>query len=506
MQKLGRYEVLGELGRGAMGVVYRARDPVIDRVVAIKTIDPKLSGDALAHFREGFFREARSAGRLNHPCIVTIYDAGEADDVAFIAMEVLGGPTLRETLDERSLSVSRAVDIAMQVAYGLSFAHEHGVIHRDIKPANIVLVGKRRVKIADFGIAEIATAASTVVRQVAGSPKYMSPEQIKGGEIDGRSDVFSLGAVAYEMLTGRPPFGGDSLNAIMFAVLESDPPPPSAINRRVPPDLDAIVMRMLAKSLDERYANARALYRELRQWQKSRGQDPEAAAAALREKASPAKPAAGDDTVVLPPPAEGAQRLPTWRRAAIGAGAITLLVSAMAAWWIAGRESAEKEREAATLAARVAASPVPPPLGADPPPSIRDAVAPPPAPAGSKPPEAAADTPKPAPRVVRAPPKPAPVASAAAPAPAPAAEPEPVREPPPAAPPPPAAGTIQLAIAPWGQVYIDGKFRGVTPPMTALEVPPGRHSIEIVYHTMPAFRTEVRVDAGATQRIAHRFE
>jgi len=392
----------------------------------------------------------------------------------------------------------------MQVAYGLSFAHEHGVIHRDIKPANIVLVGKRRVKIADFGIAEIATAASTVVRQVAGSPKYMSPEQIKGGEIDGRSDVFSLGAVTYEMLTGRPPFGGDSLNAIMFAVLESDPPPPSTINRRVPPDLDAIVMRMLAKNLDDRYASARALYRDLRQWQKSRGQDPEAAAATQREKTGSAKPAAGDDTVVIPPPEAGMQRLPTWRRAAIGAGAITLLVSAMAAWWIAGRESAEKEREAATLAARVAASPVPPPLAANPLPSIVDVAAS--APAASTAPEAAQATPKPAPRVVRAPPKAAPVAPAAAPAPAPAAEPEPVREPAPAAPPPPAAGTIQLAIAPWGQVYIDGKFRGVTPPMTALELPPGRHSIEIVYHTMPAFRTEVKLDAGATQRIAHRFE
>ena len=198
------------------------------------------------------------------------------------------------------------------------------------------------------------------------------------------------------------------------------------------------------------------------------------------------------------------QRLPTWRRAAIGAGAITLLVSAMAAWWIAGRESAEKEREAATLAARVAASPVPPPLAANPLPSIVDVAAS--APAASTAPEAAQATPKPAPRVVRAPPKAAPVAPAAAPAPAPAAEPEPVREPAPAAPPPPAAGTIQLAIAPWGQVYIDGKFRGVTPPMTALELPPGRHSIEIVYHTMPAFRTEVKLDAGATQRIAHRFE
>jgi serine/threonine-protein kinase len=505
MQKLGRYEVLGELGRGAMGVVYQARDPVIDRVVAIKTIDPKLSGEALDHFREGFFREARSAGRLNHPCIVTIYDAGEADSVAFIAMEVLGGPTLRETLDERSLSVPRAADIAMQVAYGLAFAHEHGVIHRDVKPANIVLVGKRRVKIADFGIAEIATAASTVVRQVAGSPKYMSPEQIKGGEIDGRSDVFSLGAVTYEMLTGRPPFGGDSLNAIMFAVLESDPPPPSTINRRVPPDLDAIVMRMLAKNPDERYANARALYRDLRQWQKSRGQDPEAAPAKQREKPAPApKPAVGDDTVVLPPPRSGRHRMPMWRRAAIGAGAVMVLVSAMAAWWIAGRESVEKEREMAAATARIAAVPAQPPAATSPVPPARDVT--PEAPIPPVPVAATPEPPKPASKAARSKPKVAPPAPVAAPAPAPVVEPEPQREAAPAPPPPPAAGTVQLAIAPWGQVYINGKFRGTTPPMTALELPPGRHSVEIVYHTMPAYRTEVKVDAGATQRIAHRFE
>ena len=505
MQRLGRYEILGELGRGAMGVVYEARDPVIDRVVAIKTIDPKLSGDALANFREGFFREARSAGRLNHPCIVTIYDAGEADRVAFIAMEVLGGPTLRQTLDERSLSVPRAVDIAMQVAYGLSFAHEHGVIHRDIKPANIVLVGTRRVKIADFGIAEIATAASTVVREVAGSPKYMSPEQIKGGEMDGRSDVFSLGTVMYEMLTGRPPFTGDSVSAIMFAVLESDPPPPGKINRRVAPDLDAIVMRMLAKEPDRRYANARELYRDLRRWQKSRGQDPDAPAGKRREAVVAAvKPAAGDDTVIMPP--EGVaphHRMPAWRRAAIGAGAITILVAAMAAWWSAGRESAEHAREVAAAQARMDAQP------AQAPPAMRFAT-PPATPSREvvvdTAPAAEPEIPKPAPKLARTPPKPMPPAPVVTPAPAPVTEPEPPREVVAPPPPPPSAGTIQLAIAPWGQVYVNGKFRGTTPPMTALELPPGRHSVAIVYHTMPAFRTEVNVDAGATQRIAHRFE
>jgi serine/threonine-protein kinase len=501
MQKLGRYEILGELGRGAMGVVYEARDPVIDRVVAIKTIDPKLSGAALANFREGFFREARSAGRLNHPCIVTIYDAGEADGIAFIAMEVLGGRTLREALDERTLPVSRAADIAMQVAYGLSFAHDHGVIHRDIKPANIVLVGKRRVKIADFGIAEMATAASTVVREVAGSPKYMSPEQIKGGAIDGRTDVFSLGSVFYEMLTGRPPFRSDSVNAIMFAVLETDPPPPSTINRRVPRDLDAIVMRMLAKTPDDRYASARALYRDLRRWQKSHGEDPEARAAKRPEQQpAAAKRSVGDDTVIIPP--EGIppdQRMPAWRRAAIGAGAIAILVSAMGAWWLAGRESAEQAIEANAAAARMV------PSAAAPPPPV--VLAPPVREIAADVPIAPESTPaKPAPKAARTAPKPAPPIAVTLPAPAPVVEPEPARDVAPAPPPPPPAGTLQLAIAPWGEVFVNGKSRGVTPPMTTLQLPPGRHRVEIVYHTMPAYRTEVNVDAGGTQRISHRFE
>ncbi|MCX7891572.1 MAG: protein kinase [Burkholderiales bacterium] len=499
MHKLGRYEILGELGRGAMGVVYEARDPVIDRVLAIKTVDPQLSGEALESFRERFFREARSAGRLNHPCIVTIYDAGEADGVSFIAMELLRGPTLREALAGRALPVARAVDVAMQVAYGLAFAHEHGIVHRDVKPANIVLVGKRRVKIADFGIARLSAGGAGTARDVAGSPKYMSPEQIGGGEIDGRSDVFALGAVLYEMLAGRPPFRGDSVNAVMYAVLETDPPPPSTLNRRVPADLDAIVMRMLAKRREDRYESARALYRDLRRWQKAHGERAGSRPSReRREEAPAASPQAGDDTIVLGAPNGGA--LPAWRRAAIGAGAVAVLVAAMGAWWIAGRESAGRAAPE-VVAAQGASLPQPAPDAVPAAPMPATAALPPAAP---EPQAAAKAAPKPAPRPAPKPVAPPPVA---APAPAPVAVAEPPRETARPAPlPAPAKATIQLAIAPWGQVFVDGKFHGTTPPMTALELPPGEHRVTIVHDTLPAYNVAVKVDAGETRRIAHRFD
>ena len=264
--RLGRYELLGELGRGAMGIVYRARDPIIDRVVALKTIDSGRSGEAAASFTERFFQEARSAGRLNHPNIVTIYDAGDAGGQAYIAMEFLEGTGLREMLDEQApLPIARAVEIAGQVARGLAYAHEHGVVHRDVKPANIIILRNRRPKITDFGIARLGEA-DVLAGSRAGSPKYMSPEQIRGdGALDGRSDIFSLGAVLYEMLTGRQPFGGAEVVDIMRTVLQDTPQPPSAHNARVPPELDALVLRMLAKRPDERHPSARWLYRELRQ-------------------------------------------------------------------------------------------------------------------------------------------------------------------------------------------------------------------------------------------------
>src|SRR5262245_15129518 len=336
--KFGRYEILGELGRGAMGVVYRARDPIIDRVVALKTIDLALTGAALASFEERFFQEARSAGRLNHPNIVTIYDAGKADGVAYIAMEFLEGTSLREILDEQPpLSIPRILETVAQIARGLAYAHENGVVHRDIKPANVIVLRNRRPKITDFGIARLGESEGPTSER-AGSPKYMSPEQIRGDvTVDGRSDVFSLGTVLYEMLTGKPPFAGDSVTEIMQAVLEHTPPVPSVVDAHVPPELDGVVMRMLAKRPDDRYPSARSLFRELRRVDEnfSARTEPTAAAAAPIEPdilvpvPAPVRGpvGAGDETLVI---GTGPQPRVSWQRAAVfGAIAAAIAVIAM---------------------------------------------------------------------------------------------------------------------------------------------------------------------------------
>ena len=195
-----------------MGTVYRARDPLIERTVAIKTVSISLLQQEGADAESRFLREAQSAGRLSHPNIVTIYDVGEADGLAYIAMEYLTGMTLRDVINKGQIPLELALDTAVQMAEALAFAHEHGVIHRDIKPANVVVTGQRgHVKLTDFGIAHLVNSNHTQTGQMLGSPRYMSPEQAMGREIDGRSDIFSLGAVLYEMLTGHYAFDGDSL-------------------------------------------------------------------------------------------------------------------------------------------------------------------------------------------------------------------------------------------------------------------------------------------------------
>lgn len=263
---LGRYEIIGELGQGAMGVVYKAKDPLIDRVVAIKTINLNQALEEREEYEQRFYQEARAAGRLSHHNIVTIYDVGESGDVAYIAMEFLEGRELRDVLNERSiLPVAQVLDIVAQVAQGLAYAHEHGIVHRDVKPSNIMIQKDGHVKITDFGIARMASASvRTQTGMVLGSPKYMSPEQVMGKLADQRSDIFSLGIMLYEMLTGRPPFSGENINAIMYQTLNATPPQPSSMNPAVPEMLNFIVAKALAKKLDERYQNAREFADDLR--------------------------------------------------------------------------------------------------------------------------------------------------------------------------------------------------------------------------------------------------
>lgn len=266
ISQLGRYEVLGELGQGAMGVVYKARDPLIDRVVAIKTINLGLALDEKEEYEGRFYQEAKAAGRLNHPNIVTIYDVGKSGDVAYIAMEFLEGRELRDIMNDRGvLPVEQVLDVVAQVAFGLAYAHEHGIVHRDVKPSNIMLVRDGHAKITDFGIARMASSAvRTQTGMVLGSPKYMSPEQVMGKEIDQRSDIFSLGVMLYEMLTGQAPFDGENVNAIMYQTLNVVPAPPNSLNPAVPEMVNFIVAKALAKGLEDRYQNAKDFAVDLR--------------------------------------------------------------------------------------------------------------------------------------------------------------------------------------------------------------------------------------------------
>ena len=267
IETLGRYKILSIIGQGAMGVVYKAVDPMIDRTVAIKTVNLSLNKDELAEYELRFRQEIKAAGRLNHPNIVTIYDVGRNDDMAYMAMEFLEGKELKDILlDSGRPPVATSVDWIAQIAQGLAFAHDNDIVHRDIKPSNIMIVRGGLAKVTDFGIARMpASAVKTMTGLILGSPRYMSPEQVIGHNLDHRTDIFSLGVVLYESLTGLPPFDGDNVNAIMYATVNTVPPAPSNSHPGVPTMLDLIVAKALAKTVDERYQTMREFADDLAQ-------------------------------------------------------------------------------------------------------------------------------------------------------------------------------------------------------------------------------------------------
>ncbi|MGA2423150.1 MAG: serine/threonine-protein kinase [Terriglobales bacterium] len=257
-ERFGRYEILTELGRGAMGVVYKARDPKINRVVAVKTIS--LAGqppEEEREYRERFFREAEAAGRLSHPGIVTIFDVGEEPETRapYIVMEFVGGQTLDKLLsgDDHKLPMDTALQLTLELAEALDCAHGQGVVHRDLKPANILLTEDGHAKIADFGVAKLNLANQTLAGRALGTPAYMSPEQLNGDAVDGRSDLFSLGVVLYTMLTGHRPFQGNSAVTVSFKIVNHDPIAATLLNAELPPGLDYIIARAMAKDPAERY-------------------------------------------------------------------------------------------------------------------------------------------------------------------------------------------------------------------------------------------------------------
>jgi len=262
--KLGKYEIKSELGRGAMGVVYSARDPRLGRPVALKTMSPSVAGDE--ELLQRFYREAQSAGQLRHPNIVTIYDIDEADGIPFIAMEFLEGESLESIIANRKdMTVVKKVDVMVQTCRGLHYAHQHGIVHRDVKPANVVVLTDGMVKIVDFGIARIAGGSMTRTGIVLGTPMYMSPEQVLGHTVDARSDIFSVGVILYELLTFQNPFAAEDMPTILFKIVEQPPPPLSSLLPNCPPQLEEIVTRALAKNREERYQSAEDLAFDLQQ-------------------------------------------------------------------------------------------------------------------------------------------------------------------------------------------------------------------------------------------------
>lgn len=275
-ERFGRYEILAELGRGAMGVVYKARDPKINRIVAVKTIS--LAGqapDEEKEYRERFFREAEAAGRLSHPGIVTIFDVGEEPEThaPYIVMEYVPGQTLDKLLlsrDDHKLPAEDALQLALEVAEALDCAHGQGVVHRDIKPANILLTKEGRAKIADFGVAKLNLANATASGRVFGTPAYMSPEQLNDEEIDGRSDLFSLGVILYTALTGYRPFQGNSMMTVAFKVVNRDPVPATVLDNELPPGLDYIISRAIAKDRSQRYQRGMEIVLDIQELQAGR--------------------------------------------------------------------------------------------------------------------------------------------------------------------------------------------------------------------------------------------
>ena len=273
--KAGRYEIVGELGRGAMGVVYKATDPVIGRTVAVKTIKLSEEGTGLSRpeLLARFQTEARAAGLLTHPNIVVVFDAGEEDGLYYITMELVEGKSMQAMLDAgQAFPLPRVLRIMEQTCSALQFAHERNVVHRDIKPANLMLTADDTVKVTDFGTAKIlqfGTVQQTA--HVMGTPSYMSPEQVKGRAVDGRSDIFSLGVMLYEMVTGEKPFPGQNITTVIYKIVNEDPVPPRQIDPSIHPGISAVIMKALVKDPDARYQSCREMLEELRNYRAMAG-------------------------------------------------------------------------------------------------------------------------------------------------------------------------------------------------------------------------------------------
>jgi serine/threonine protein kinase len=301
LTKAGRYHIVGELGRGSMGIVYQGFDPVIGRTVAIKTMIPEgLSPQEFEEYKARFQREAMAAGVLAHPNIITVYDFGEDNGLLYLALEYLEGKSLEQIVQEQSvLPIEAILPIYDQVCSALDHAHQNMIIHRDIKPANIMILQNGLVKVTDFGIAKMINMGMTQAGQILGTPNYMSPEQVKGRQIDGRSDIFSLGVILYELVTGEKPFGGENITTVIYKIINENPIPPRDLDVSIHGGLSYVISKALAKNPDERYQTCRQLAEDLRNY-KNLGSAEVAAAPAIAEPV--AAPIAAPKATPLPPP------------------------------------------------------------------------------------------------------------------------------------------------------------------------------------------------------------
>ena len=472
---VGRYALKYQLGAGGLGTVYAALDPLLSRPIAVKTLHVDAEAAQRETLESLLLAEARAAAGLNHQNIVTVFDAGLSEQGVYIAMERLQGRDLRHLLaDGWRPAPAQAARIGKRVADALAYAHSHGVIHCDIKPANIFMIGRTQPKVLDFGIARVvqqqgqpeaavsAVAAVDIPSSMSippvdlGSPYYVAPEQLYGEALDLRCDVYGVGVVLYELLTGRRAFEGRSLEAIRHAVLESDVPPVHTVNHNVNVALSGIVARAMARNPVHRYRSARQLARALRGWL-----DEDAG----RQAAAPLGRS-------------------NWAWATFaGVG-----LAAAVAFWVLGTGAGSSAPTEARLA-------LPPAVAALPPPAL--------------PPAAALPTPF-------APALASPAAAALNTANAEAVESTRARErrlareaaaAPGVAPPPVALapGTVQLAISPWGQVEVNGVAAGTTPPLSRLSLSPGRHQIVVRNDDFPPLTVTVTISEDKPVTLRHRF-
>jgi serine/threonine-protein kinase len=486
LSQAGRYELKHQLGSGGLGAVYAAIDPLLSRSIAVKMLHvADHDSDEQSALAARLLAEARAAAGLAHPNIVTVYDAGLATEGVYIAMERLQGKDLRHLLtDGWRPDTVQAARIAKRLADALAYAHGKGVVHCDVKPANIFMVGRTQPKVLDFGIArvtrlrtpragdpaavDIDTGSLGAAPAELGSPYYVSPEQLRGEELDARADVYGVGVVLYEMLGGQRAFAGDSLDAIRSAVLDGPVTPLHQLNSKVDKALSDLVARAMARKPGDRFRSARQLSRALRTWisEETNG---------LGHRSS--------------------RRVGSvWTYAA----AATLSVGVGAsAWLLTPRSDAPPALvvAAATPVAMPAAAAVAAvPASAAPALVVAAVTATPVVEAPAPPVVVAADKPRsPAPRVVKkdkpAPPKAAPAPVVAEPAPA-AAQP----------------GVVQLAVVPWGQVEVDGRAMGITPPLSRLTLPAGQHQIVVRNGDFPAYSASVTVSDEKPVTVRHRFE